>query len=73
MRPGQAGISLLCAPPQSRQRKPAGIVTMEDMVQLLTRELDDLAAGVLGARDREFEQRACQHFFESFLPAGPYY
>jgi CBS domain-containing protein len=35
-----------------------GIVTMEDVLELLTRELADLAAGVLGARDREFEQRA---------------
>lgn len=34
-----------------------GIVTMEDILELLTRELADLAAGVLGARDREFEQR----------------
>jgi CBS domain-containing protein len=34
-----------------------GIVTMEDILGLLTRELADLAAGVLGARDREFEQR----------------
>ncbi len=36
----------------------AGIVTMEDILELLTRELADLAAGVLGARDREFEQRS---------------
>jgi CBS domain-containing protein len=35
----------------------AGIVTMEDILELLTRELADLAAAVLGARDREFEQR----------------
>lgn len=35
-----------------------GIVTMEDVLELLTRELADLAAGVIGARDREFEQRA---------------
>ena len=34
-----------------------GIVTMEDILELLTRELADLAAGVIGARDREFEQR----------------
>lgn len=34
-----------------------GIVTLEDILELLTRELADLAAGVLGARDREFEQR----------------
>lgn len=36
----------------------AGVVTMEDILELLTRELADLAAGVIGARDREFEQRA---------------
>lgn len=35
----------------------AGIVTMEDILELLTRELADLAAGVIGSRDREFEQR----------------
>ncbi|MDI1340697.1 CBS domain-containing protein [Polaromonas sp.] len=35
-----------------------GVVTMEDILELLTRELADLAAGVIGARDREFEQRA---------------
>jgi CBS domain-containing protein len=35
-----------------------GIVTMEDILELLTRELAALAAGVMGARDREFEQRA---------------
>ena len=34
-----------------------GIVTMEDVLELLTRELANLASGVLGARDREFEQR----------------
>ncbi len=34
-----------------------GIVTMEDVLELLTRELANLAAAVLGARDREFEQR----------------
>ena len=34
-----------------------GIVTLEDILELLTRELADLAAGVIGARDREFEQR----------------
>ncbi len=34
-----------------------GIVTMEDILELLTRELAELAAGVIGARDREFEQR----------------
>jgi len=31
---------------------------MEDLLELLTRELAALAAGVLGSRDREFEQRA---------------
>jgi CBS domain-containing protein len=36
----------------------AGVVTMEDILALLTRELADLTAGVIGARDREFEQRA---------------
>jgi len=35
-----------------------GIVTMEDLLELLTRELAALTAGVIGARDREFEQRA---------------
>lgn len=35
----------------------AGIVTMEDVLELLTREMANLAAGVLGARDREFESR----------------
>jgi CBS domain-containing protein len=35
-----------------------GIVTMEDILELLTRELADLTAGIIGARDREFEQRA---------------
>jgi CBS domain-containing protein len=34
-----------------------GIVTMEDVLELLTRELTSLAAAVIGARDREFEQR----------------
>ena len=35
----------------------AGIVTMEDLLELLTRELANLTAGVIGARDREFEYR----------------
>ncbi|MFN3570278.1 MAG: CBS domain-containing protein [Polaromonas sp.] len=35
-----------------------GVVTLEDILALLTQELADLAAGVIGARDREFEQRA---------------
>lgn len=35
----------------------AGIVSMEDVLELLTRELANLASGVLGARDREFEMR----------------
>jgi CBS domain-containing protein len=34
-----------------------GIATMEDVLELLTRELANLAAALLGARDREFEQR----------------
>lgn len=34
-----------------------GIVTMEDLLELLTRELAALAVGVIGSRDREFEQR----------------
>jgi len=36
----------------------AGIVTLEDLLELLTRELAALTAGVIGSRDREFEQRA---------------
>lgn len=35
----------------------SGIATMEDVLAQLTRELSGLAAAVLGARDREFEQR----------------
>ncbi|MBU0589679.1 MAG: CBS domain-containing protein [Gammaproteobacteria bacterium] len=35
-----------------------GIVTMEDMLELLNRELAALTTAVVGARDREFEQRA---------------
>ena len=35
-----------------------GIVTMEDLLELLARGLADLATGLIGARDREFEQRA---------------
>lgn len=35
-----------------------GIVTMEDLLELLTRELAALTAGMIGSRDREFEQRA---------------
>jgi len=34
-----------------------GIVTMEDVLELLARELAGLATGLIGARDREFEQR----------------
>jgi CBS domain-containing protein len=34
-----------------------GIITMEDALELLTRELSNLAAAVIGSRDREFEQR----------------
>jgi len=39
------------------QKRLVGIVTLEDLLELLTRELADLAAAALGARDREFEQR----------------
>lgn len=35
-----------------------GIVTMEDVLELLTRELANLAAGLAGARDREMAERA---------------
>jgi len=35
-----------------------GIVTMEDVLGLLTRELADLASGLAGARDREINERA---------------
>lgn len=35
-----------------------GIVTMEDVLELLTRELASLAAGLAGARDREIDERA---------------
>ena len=35
----------------------AGIVTMEDILAFLARELTSLTAAVVGARDREFEQR----------------
>jgi CBS domain-containing protein len=34
-----------------------GIVTMEDVLALLTRELTSLTAAVVGSRDREFEHR----------------
>lgn len=34
-----------------------GIVTMEDVLELLTRELANLATGVVGARDREVSER----------------
>jgi len=36
----------------------AGIVAMEDLLVLLTRELADLTTGVAGARDREVTERA---------------
>lgn len=36
----------------------AGIVTMEDVLLLLTNELAGLTAGVVGARDREVTERA---------------
>ena len=35
-----------------------GIVAMEDILELLARELSSLATGLLGARDREFQQRS---------------
>ncbi len=35
-----------------------GIVTMEDVLELLASELANLAAGLAGARDREIDQRA---------------
>lgn len=34
-----------------------GIVTMEDVLELLTRELVNLASGLAGARDREIHER----------------
>ena len=34
-----------------------GIVSLEDLLELVARELAELAAAALGARDREFEQR----------------
>lgn len=34
-----------------------GIATMEDVLELLTRELANLAAGLSGARDREIDER----------------
>ena len=36
----------------------AGIVTMEDVLLLLTRELANLTSGIAGARDREVRERA---------------
>ena len=36
----------------------AGIVTLEDILEVLSRELADLAAGLAEARDRETGQRA---------------
>ena len=35
-----------------------GIVALEDLLELLTRELAALASAAIGARDREFEQRS---------------
>lgn len=35
-----------------------GIATMEDVLELLARELANLAAGLAGARDREINERA---------------
>ena len=34
-----------------------GIVTMEDILELLTREMADMSAGIVGARDREVAER----------------
>jgi CBS domain-containing protein len=34
-----------------------GIVTMEDVLELLAREFANLASGLIGARDRESRQR----------------
>jgi CBS domain-containing protein len=34
-----------------------GIITLEDVLELLTRELADLTAGLAGARDREVVER----------------
>ena len=39
------------------RRQLAGIVTMEDVLEVLTRELSNLVVAVIGSRDREFEQR----------------
>lgn len=39
------------------RRQLAGIVSMEDVLEVLTRELSNLAVAVIGSRDREFEQR----------------
>ena len=39
------------------ENRLVGIVTMEDVLELLARELADLATGVVGARDREASQR----------------
>ncbi len=38
-------------------RRLVGIVSLEDLLELVARELAELAAAALGARDREFEQR----------------
>jgi CBS domain-containing protein len=38
-------------------RRLVGIVSLEDLLELVARELADLAAAALGTRDREFEQR----------------
>jgi predicted transcriptional regulator len=35
-----------------------GIVTMEDVLELLAREIANLAGGLVGAKDRESRQRA---------------
>jgi len=41
-----------------RSGRLTGIATMEDVLELLARELTALTAGLRGARDREFEQRS---------------
>ena len=38
-------------------RRLVGIVSLEDLLELVARELAELAAAAVGARDREFEQR----------------
>lgn len=40
------------------EERLVGIATMEDVLELLTRELANLAAGLAGARDREITERS---------------